>query len=124
MRDLNLPCIIMLWTLSNKASNAKIRDNWRSESLPQLLLHFVNIPSTSEIWPFKHLMHSADIVKETKLRTERGSHRSCRSLSEIVGVCAGAEHMQSKEMEVYCTDCVLTNRNIFAIFLLQEQKQK
>ena len=69
-------------------------------------------------------MHSADIVKETKLRTERGSHRSCRSLSEIVGVCAGAEHMQSKEMEVYCTDCVLTNRNIFAIFLLQEQKQK
>ena len=79
----------MLWTLSNKASNAKIRDNWRSESLPQLLLHFVNIPSTSEIWPFKHLMHSADIVKETKLRTERGSHWSCRSLSEIVGVCAG-----------------------------------
>ena len=92
----------MLWTLSNKASNAKIRENWRSESLPQLLLHFVNIPSTSEIWPFKHLMHSADIVKETKLRAERGSHRSCRSLSEIVGVCAGAEHMQSKEMEVYC----------------------
>ena len=114
----------MLWTLSNKASNAKIRDNWRSESLPQLLLHFVNIPSTSEIWPFKHLMHSADIVKETKLRTERGSHRSCRSLSEIVGVCAGAEHMQSKEMEVYCTDCVLTNRNILQYFLLQEQKQK
>ena len=106
----------MLWTLSNKASNAKIRDNWRSESLPQLLLHFVNIPSTSEIWPFKHLMHSADIVKETKLRTERGSHRSCRSLSEIVGVCAGAEHMQSKEMEVYCTDCVLTNRNILQYF--------